>query len=306
MANRIPLVHANGELQELPGSDSLVLAGPAMAAPVGRISIGARSLGGRELASMRGSAWGEEAVQGRLDRLALARWRATGNITTIVAEGAPALTSVGTVTARAVAAASMASRARRVGAVSAATAGSFAGWYLNSLTVAPMWSVGSGAGAGGFFAVFRFSPSDAAVVSGARMFAGMAAGGAAPTNVEPNTLTNAIGVAALSTSANLQIVSAGSTAQTAIDLGSAFPANGLSSDVYELVLAAPPASLDVGWRVERLNTGDIASGALVNVSPGVTLPTAATFLSPRVWRSNNAIALSVGIDLLSLSIEAAV
>ena len=142
MANRIPLVHANGELQELPASDSLMLAGLAMAAPTGRVAIGARLLGGRELVSMRGSTWGEEALQGRLDRLAIARWRAIGNITTLVAEGAPALTAIGTVTARAVTATSLASRARRVGAISAATTGSLAGWYLNTVTVAPMWKIG--------------------------------------------------------------------------------------------------------------------------------------------------------------------
>ena len=272
----------------------------------GQVQVGVRALAGRETLAARGSLWPEEQMQGRLDRLAVQRWRPTGNATTIIAEGAAALTQTGTATTRNVAATSFATRARRVGAVSAATAAALAGLHL---TVAPS-TIGDGAGLGGFYYTCRFVPSDAAAVSGARMFAGMTSSIAAPTNVEPSTLTNCIGVAGLSTSANLAIVFGGSTAQSAIDLGSNFPSNGLSTDIYELILFAAPGSTNVGYRVERNPGGPgnnfVASGTLTNTTPGTTLPAATTFLAPRLWRSNNATALAVAIDLLSLSLETVV
>lgn len=294
MSDRVPLVHDAGAVRELPAGDALLLDGAR---------LGARSLAGRDFPAMRGGNWGEQAMQGRLDRMSIARWQAVGASSTINAYGGQAFTAQGTVTSRSPAATNMVTRARRVGAVSASGAGSACGWYFNSLSAAPLWTVGDGSGLGGFFAVMRFAPSDAASVSGARMFVGMATGGSAATNVDPAALTDAVGVAALSGSANLNIVFGGSAAQAPVDLGTSFPANGLSADLYELILSAAPGSADVGWRVERLNTWDVAGGTLSNTTPGTTLPAASTFLAPRLWRSNNSTALAVGIDLLSVSIE---
>ena len=246
MSDRNPVVYSGGFHQELPATDSLALAGAPAMTTTARISTGQRTLAGREHFATRGSLWPEEAMQGRLDRLSVARWRAQGNAVTINAENAPALTAVGTPTARNVATTSMATRVRRVGAVSALTVGALAGWYS---TVA-QWSIGAGHNASGFFTAMRFIPSDTAAVSGARMFAGLTSSITAPTNVEPSALTNAIGVAAISTSANLQLVFGGSAAQAPADLGTNFPANGLSTDVYEMILHAPPgANANVGWRV---------------------------------------------------------
>ncbi len=183
--------------------------------------------------------------------------------------------------------------------LSAATAASFAGLY----GTIPYWFVGNGAGLGGFLAVFRFSPSDQAPVSGARMFVGLSSTTSAPTNVEPATLTNQIGVAQLSTSANLAIVYGGTTAQAAIDLGASFPAGGLTTDLYELTLVSDAGDNSrVGYRVERLNTGDVATGFLANTTPGTTLPATNVVLAQRMWRTNNATALAVGFDLASATV----
>lgn len=139
MTDRVPLIHAAGAPRELPSGDGLLLDGAR---------LGARSLAGRDIPVMRGSGWGEQALQGRLDRLSLARWQAVGASSTISVYGGQALTAQGTVTSRAVAATNMVTRARRVGAVSAAGAGSVSGWYFNSLSAAPLWTVGDGSGLG--------------------------------------------------------------------------------------------------------------------------------------------------------------
>lgn len=240
----------------------------------------------------------DTALQPNLFSNKVGRWNPSGNSATPPAvDGIAAPTILGTATVRNVAVTNMATRARRMGYVSAATAAAFAGNY----NAGGQYTIGATAGLGGFYYVCRFVSSDAAAVSGARMFVGLRAP-AVPTNVEPDTLVNTLGVAALSTSANLQLVSGGSAAQAAIDLGVNFPANGLSTDLYELALFAPPNTQEVYWQVTRLNTGHIASGVLNGVV-GVAIPAAATPLGHMAWRCNNAQLLAVGLDVVSLYIE---
>lgn len=227
-------------------------------------------------------------------------WNPPGNSTTLPGVvGFAAPTAIGTATARNVAATNLATRSRRLGYVSAATAGSLSGHYGTTA----QFTIGAMGGIGGFFYVCRFVVSDAAAVSGARMFVGLRNAVAAPTNIEPSSgQTNMAGVAQIGTSNNLQIVYGGSAAQTAIDLGASFPANSLSADLYELVLFAPPDTQVVSYQVTRVNTGDIASGTLSG-AVGTVIPAATTFLAHAAWRCNNAQALAVGIDVVSVYIE---
>lgn len=201
-----------------------------------------------------------------------------------------------TATGRALAATNFLTRQRRIGYVSAATSGSVVSARISSVALA---SLGDGAGLGGFFNVIRFGCSDAASVSGARMFVGATTNGGNPTNVEPSTLTNCIGVGHGASDSNLKLFYGGSSAQTPIDLGANFPANTLSTDVYELILYSPSEeSAVVYYQLTRLNTGDVASGKIVGTSSAV-LPASSAFLIPwLIWRSNNATALSVAFDFM--------
>lgn len=229
----------------------------------------------------------------------IAWWNPPGNATTVPGVlGIAAPTAVGTATARNVAATNLATRARRMGYVSAATAGSLSGHH----SATAQFTIGATGGIGGFFYVCRFVVSDAAAVSGARMFVGLRNAVTAPTNVEPNTLTNYVGVSQLSPSNNLQIVYGGSAAQTAIDLGASFPANTLSADLYELALFAPPDTQVIYYQVTHVNTGDTATGTLSG-TVGTVIPAATTFLAHTAWRCNNTTALAVGIDVVSIYIE---
>jgi hypothetical protein len=160
------------------------------------------------------------------------------------------------------------------------------------------------AGNGGFLYACRFVVADAAAVAGARMFVGLRNAVTAPTNVEPNAQTNFVGVGQLSTSNNLHIIYGGSTAQTAIDLGVNFPVNTLSADLYELTLYSPPGAANtLHYRVERIGTGFAATGQLGPGTAGVTLPAATTLLAHAAWRTNNATALAVGIDICNIYFE---
>jgi hypothetical protein len=186
---------------------------------------------------------------------------------------------------------------RRIGYVSAASAGSLAGPRHQI----PQLTTGTGSGLGGFFAVIRFGLSG--VVSDMRAFVGAWSVGAAPTDIEPSTMTNCIGVGRGASDTNLSLFYGGTAAQTPIPLGANFPANTANVDVYDLALFAPPdVAQTVHWQVTRLNTGDVASGTLTGGA--AVLPADNVLLTPlQAWVSNNATAAQVAIDFMSFYAE---
>ena len=274
--------------------DLPVIASPA-APPDGMLSIYAKKVGGRTMLMQMGPSGLDTSFQPNLGGNKVAMWMPPGNgIAVPGVFGMAALTAVGTATTRNVATTNMLTRMTRIGYVSAATAGSLA----SIREAAAKYTLGAGAGLGGFFYRVRFGVSDAATVAGARMFVGLSASTAAATNVEPNTLTNAIGVCQLSTSNNLHFYCAGSTATIAIDLGASFPAHTLSTDAYELAMFAPSTGGEVNYTVTRMNTGDVASGKITT-----GLPLGTQLLCHQIWRTNNATALAVGLDLCGIYME---
>lgn len=263
----------------------------------GQLVFYAKSIGGRIMPKWVGPSGVDTPVQPFLAGNKVCRWNPSGNSNAVPGvDGYLALTAVGTATARAVATTNTFSRMRRIGYVSAATAGS-----LVSLRHAVgQISIGDGSGFAGFHKVTRFGCSDAATVAGARQFLGISASGSAPTNVEPSTLVNCIGVGHGAADTNLKIFYGGSAAQAPIDLGANFPVNTLSVDMYEFSLFSPPNQNGVVyWRVVRLNTGHVAEGVLP-IGNGVNLPSTTTLLVPLwAYRTNNTTALAVALDIVS-------
>lgn len=204
------------------------------------------------------------------------------------------LTLTGTATARTVATTNVATRLSRLGIVSAAGAGSFAALREGS----NRYTIGAGVGIGGFFYSIRFTMSNAAAVAGERCFIGLSSNTGAPTNVEPNTLTNVIGLVKLSSSNNWHFYSAAGSAGTATDLGVNFPATGLSTDAYEFNMYAKSDGT-LGYRLTRLGTAYYIG----NTISAVNLPTTTTLLGHQIWKTNNATALAVGIDIASIYVE---
>lgn len=259
----------------------------------GNIAIYGQERAGRMMLTQMGPSGLDTTLQPHFGGNKIGMWIPPGNATTVPGVlGIGTLTAVGTATARTVAATNYATRMLRLGYVSAATAGS-----LTSVREAQnKYTVGAGNGLGGFNYRLRFIPSNAAAVSGERFFAGLWGTTTAATNVEPNTLTNALGICQLSTSNNLHIYGAGATAGTAVDLGTSFPANTLSTEAYEFAMFAGPDGT-VDWQVWRLSTGQTTSGTFVSV------PSNTQFLGHQIWKTNNATALAVAFDICTLYIE---
>jgi Phage portal protein len=129
---------------------------------------------------------------------------------------------------------------------------------------------------------------------------GMASSTAAPTDVEPSTITNSVGMGWDAADTSIQIMHRGAGAVTKIDLGASFPVPTADrAKAYELALYAPPGTPQyVGYEVTDLATGAVASGTITT-----NLPTTATLLAPRGWMSVGGASSVIGIALMGLYIE---
>ncbi len=268
----------------------------------GLLSVYAKSLAGRIMPKWVGPSGFDTPFQAFLAFNKIGIWMPPGagsaTVPGVFGYNTPAF--VGTATARAITHTSLFSRLNRLGYVSAAAAGSLTSMRQTTASI----FIGDGTGYQGFTKVIRFGCSDAAAitpgVNGARQFVGIASQVTAPTNVQPSTILNCIGVGHNAEDSNLKIMYGGTTAQTPIDLGPNFPANTLSVDAYELMLFSPGNQNGVvGYRVNRLNTDHVAEGTLPT-SNGVNLPATNLPLSYGFnFRSNNNTALAVGLDYIS-------
>jgi hypothetical protein len=136
--------------------------------------------------------------------------------------------------------------------------------------------------------------------SNCRMFIGLHSAASDIGNVNPSTLLNMAGVGFDSGQTTLRLFrNDGSGTASAIDLGSGFPTTG-SQNLYELILSAEPNGSEIRYRVERLNSGDIAEGVLTT-----DLPAATQFLTPHFWLNNGSTAAAVELAVVSLYAEPA-
>jgi hypothetical protein len=127
-------------------------------------------------------------------------------------------------------------------------------------------------------------------VSGQRFFCGISKGYqfSAPTNVEPNTLTDIVGVCQLSSSTNMHVIhnDASGTATT-IDLGSSYPC---TDSQYNYFITIEQTTTTYIVTVERVT---VATGASISTTStlATNIPNYATgTMQIATWMSNNATA----------------
>ena len=282
-----------------PGAVRLPAIADPAAPPADHVALYGSRVAGRMTAGFIGPSGLSTALQPLLAHNKVAIWSPPGNATTAPGIfGMAAFSATGTATARNVAVTNLAQRARRLGYVSAATAGSAAGARVGTLQI----STGNGSGVGGFFWSARFVI--AAHTPDANFFIGPRASTVAPSGTTLITaLTNFVGMGFNGSMSNMHIVYGGSAAQTPIDLGADFPARTASEDLYELNLFAPPnVAGEVRYQVRRLNTGHSAEGTLSG--DATVLPQAGTLLSMMsAFINNQATAASVALDIVQFYCE---
>jgi hypothetical protein len=82
-------------------------------------------------------------------------------------------------------------------------------------------------------------------------------------------------------------------------------AGAAGGQMYDLTLFAPNnLNGTIAYQVDRIGTAYSATGTITPATPGTQTPASNILLAPRFWRSNNATALAVGMDISSMYIEA--
>lgn len=267
--------------------------GAVGAPPANTVRAFMKSVAGRAHLAMMGPSGLDSILQEHFGRNKVAIWSPAGNSTTITVIGAAALTATGTVTAANWAATNRHTRQKRADyLITTAATTAVAGFRL----AAAQWTIGAAtAGDGGFTFIFRWAPATGVAVATTRCFVGMANTTAAPTDVQPSTITNIVGCGWESGDTNMSIMHRGAGAVTKIDLGASFPrpsADRTSS--LELALFSPPGTTQsVGYLVTDLVSGAEASGLITT-----NLPTNATPLAPRGWLSVGGTSSVVGMTLM--------
>ena len=233
------------------------------------------------------------AFQPFLARTHVGIWLAPGGNTLPLAFGILAPTTTGTATSATMASTNLFTSTRRLHYVSASSAGSVAG---PRATIAQFWR-GNAANLGGWFAAFRWGVGDG--VTTANMFVGLQANVNAPTNVAPSTFAEIVGIGCDTGDTNLQLYASDATPRARTDLGANFPCNTNTLDVYEFIMFCPPNASAIDWTLNRLNTGNTTSGQIT----GTNLPTATTFLTQQMWRTNGVTASAVTLAFFGLYVE---
>lgn len=264
--------------------------------PAGTLTLFGRSIAGRIFPAFVGPSGLSTSVQPMLGRNRVTTAMPVAGTTSVSVTGI-ALTPTGTLTAAAPASTNLhTSLARGDYLITAASTTAVAGWRGSANG---FW-LGNAAGLGGFTFICRWSPATGVATATARHFVGMTNSTAAPTDVEPSSLTNMFGVGWDAADTNMQMMSndASGTA-TKVDLGGSFPVPSADRPgVWELAMFSAPNSGAVNWTVSDVVSGATASGTITT-----DLPSNTTFLSPRGYMSVGGTSSVIGTTLFGLYLE---
>lgn len=264
--------------------------------PAGTLKLLNIQSAGRSMAGQIGPNGIDTMLQPHMGGNRTAMWQPAGNSTTITAVGSAALTATGTTTAANIATTNLHTMQRRLEyLVTTAATTAVAGFR----GAAAMWSIGGTASdRGGFHFVCYWGPATGVGTTTNRAFVGMANSTAAPTDVEPSSITNIVGCGWDAADTNIQIMHRGAGAITKIDTGIAVPTADRAS-AYELALFSPPGTTQsVGYKFKDLVSGTVVTGTITT-----NLPSTSTFLAPRGWMSVGGTSSVIGIALMNLYLE---
>lgn len=274
------------------GSTSLTFPAPLVSSlpttPLDGASLFVRQRAGRNMPGTIGANGLDYTFQPFLATQKVSWWTAQGN-GTVVSVMNFGNTVTGTATTRTVTTANMLTSLRRLGYVTATTAGASAGTRHNLLQ---FWR-GNAPSLGGFTYVARFGIS--AVNADMRWFVGQVGSASVIANVNPSTVLNTIGFGMDSGDTNVQfITNDGTGSATKTDMGATFPA-AVVGQVYEVRIFCAPNGTFIGGSIENLNTGVVSTQ--MNITTNI--PSSTTLMSPQIWVNSGTTASAVAIDVIS-------
>ena len=275
---------------------------PSIAVPTapaaGGLKLFGRDMAGRPMPAFRGPSGLEIALQPHLSRGRFAIARPVGNNTAMQVLGL-LVAATGTATTAGVTTANRHARMARLEyLVTTAATTAVVGFRSNNL----QWTLGaSTAGDGGFHMAYTWAPATGVATLTSRAFAGMQGSVAAPTDVEPSSLTNLCGMGWDAADANIQFMhNDGVGGATKINLGASFPVPLVDrTSAYRIELYAPPGLTQVlSYEITDLVTGAVAIGTVTT-----DLPAVAQLLATSCYMSVGGTSSVVGIAVMGLTIE---
>lgn len=262
----------------------------------GFLKFYAKKIAERGLLRIKGPSGIETFLQPHLGRNSICAALPNGNSATLTYLRM-ALSATGTATASNVGTSNIHQQMKRVDyLVTTAASTAVAGFRS---TAAQFW-FGNTAGAGGFHYICRWGPATGTSTASHRAFVGMRNSTGAPTDVNPSTLTNMIGMGWDTADTNIQFMynDASGTASK-IDLGASFVKPSVdNTSVYELAMFVVPNTTVVYYEITNLT-----SGAVVTGSVNTDIPSNTTLLTPFGYHSVGGTSSVVGIALMGLYIE---
>jgi hypothetical protein len=230
------------------------------------------------------------------------RYRRTMRVVPVIAASAPsvlglAITGTGTGTAYTPTPTSLITQQARIEwLVTTAATTAIAAFRTSS---APVWR-GNGAGLGGFHLVLRVGNATGGATATTRGFFGVAAGTGAPTDVEPSTLLNMLGVGWDAADTNVQLMTNdGAGAAVKVDLGTSFPVpNADRGFSYELELWCAPFDTVITYKISNIGNAAVATGTV-----SADLPANNILLGARGYISVGGTSSIVGVALMDLTLE---
>lgn len=278
------------------GWPTLAAVTTAPAAPAAGVTVFGRSLAGRVLPASVGPAGVDTALQPMLARNKVTLWTPIANATSATGTGC-SVTATGTATAAAPASTNLHRSMTRLDyLVTTAATTAVAGWRHANLN---LWR-GNAARLGGWYVEIRWGPATGVTgLATRRAFTGLAGSTAAPTDVNPSTLTNIIGMGWDAADTNVQIMhNDGTGTATKIDLGVA-RASADRTSVYSLALFAAPNGSSVQYAVTDLTTETLIGSGTITTD----LPANTQFLAARGYCSVGGTSSVVGYALMGCYTE---
>lgn len=257
------------------------------------VTVFGKSVGGRILPSFIGPSSLDSTLQPHIARNKIAFANPNGGDTTVSLLGI-ALNATGTASARLTDATNRYGWIRKIEyLVGTAATTAVAGFH------SPIANFARGTGTdGGFHYVCRFGAATGVTTATRRLFVGMSNLVVPPTDVNPSTLLNMIGVGYDSADTNIQIMhNDGTGTATKVNTGIVKPSAD-RTNAYELSLFAPPGLTFVDYEFTRLNDSVSFRGRILG-----DLPATATFLAPRGYSSVGGTSSVTGLALMGLYIE---
>ena len=245
------------------------------------------------------------AVQSDLGEFTMVRFAPQGGSNNLTGDNSLGLATAGTTTVAPIATTNLHAMMRRIDHLVLTAAVTAAAGLRGGTN---FWRVGRSAAApGGFLARIVWGPATGVATTTNRAFCGMRPT-AAPTDVEPSSLLNIVGMGWDAADTNIQMMTNdGTGVATKIDLGASFPVPTVDrQEVYEMQLFSPNSlTQSVSYRVIRYNTTDKTIAAQTSGTLTTDLPVVTQLLVPTVQMSVGGTSSVIGVAVMGMLVATA-